>query len=273
MSLPEKSLPYRLDLQETAASTGYFAAIPQAATTIEDGLAYLRRHPTDSFMYTHLLGGLGVMDLDAALQLLESQAGRDPIVRALLLEAALVYDQLSALKKSRCFRFHARVERVNALLADYRARGIHLQFPDISPAYGIPCCTCFVTHRDGTVAKGGGANLSGKRAVLASLTETPYPYPSGPPSAPVPQDLPWLLFEDLPDFSTGSPGRDLMLVEKTLLANGFRPIYVDITRKDLQIPVLKALVPDFEMVANFDHTCLISPRLFNNYLKIHSKQQ
>lgn len=56
---------------------------------------------------------------------------------------------------SRCFRIYAKDERLKALFEDYRARGIHMQFQDISPAFGFPCCTCFVTHRDGTVARGG----------------------------------------------------------------------------------------------------------------------
>ncbi len=170
---------------------------------------------------------------------------------------------------SRCFRIYSKDTRMSALLEDYRARGIHLQFQDISPGFGIPCCTCFVTHRDGTVAKGGGANLSGQRAVLSALTETPYPYPVGPPSTPVPADLPWLEFENLPDFSTGIPDQDLMLVERTMLANGFVPIYVDITRKDLDIPVVKVLIPGMEMMADFDQYCRIGSRLFNNYLKLH----
>jgi ribosomal protein S12 methylthiotransferase accessory factor YcaO len=172
---------------------------------------------------------------------------------------------------TRCFRIYAADGRMNALFEDYRARGIHLLFQDISPAFGIPCCSCFVTHRDGRVARGGGANLSGKRAVLSALTETPYPYPVGPPSAPALPDLPWLQFEALPDFSTGFPDMDLSLVEKTLMANGHFPIYVDITRKDADIPVVRALVPGFEMMADFDRTARISARLFNNYLKIHSK--
>jgi ribosomal protein S12 methylthiotransferase accessory factor YcaO len=172
---------------------------------------------------------------------------------------------------SRCFRIHAQDARLNALFNDYRARGIQVYFQDISPLFGIPCCTCFVTHQGGTVAKGGGANLDGKRAVLSALTETPYPYPVGPPSAPAPPELPWLQFETLPDFSTGEPDRDLMLVEKTLTANGFAPIYVDITRKDLAIPVVKALIPGFDMMADFDQYCRASPRLFNNYLKSYKK--
>ena len=103
------------------------------------------------------------------------------------------------------------------------------------------------------------------------LTETPYTYPVGPPSAPALPDLPWFEFESLPDFSTGAPNRDLLLVEKTLMENGYAPIYVDITRRDLDIPVVKALVPGLEIMADFDRYCRISSRLFNNYLKIHKK--
>jgi ribosomal protein S12 methylthiotransferase accessory factor YcaO len=167
---------------------------------------------------------------------------------------------------------YAEDGQINALFQDYRARGIHIQFQDISPAFGIPCCSCFVTHRDGRVARGGGANLNGKRAVMSALTETPYPYPAGPPTAPASPDLPWLQFEALPDFSTGTPARDLDLVEQTLMANGFFPIYVEITRADLQIPVTRALIPGFETMTDVDRTCRINPRLFNNYLKIHKNQ-
>ncbi|PID40255.1 MAG: bacteriocin [Proteobacteria bacterium] len=172
---------------------------------------------------------------------------------------------------SRCFRVYSEDDQMRTLFEDYRAREIHLQFQDISPAFGIPCCSCFVTAADGTVARGGGANLNGKQAVLSGLTETPYPYPQGPPSAPAYPDLPWLRFEDLPDFSTASPEHDLRLMEKTLLRNGYQPIYVDITRRDLDIPVTRALIPGVEMMADFDSTSRISPRLFNNYLKIHKK--
>ena len=170
---------------------------------------------------------------------------------------------------SRCFRVYAEDNEINALFEDYRMRGIHVAFQDISPAFGIPCCSCFVTARDGTVAKGGGANLNGKRAVLSALTETPYPYPNGPPSLPAPADLPWLQFESLPDFSTGVAERDLCLIERTLIANDLTPIYVDITRKDLNIPVVRALIPGVELTADFDDYSRINPRLFNNYLKIH----
>ena len=81
------------------------------------------------------------------------------------------------------------------------------------------------------------------------------------------QDGRWLLHSRY-----NHEGRDLMLVEETLIANGFSPVYVDISRKDLDIPVVKALIPGFEMMADFDKYCRISHRLFNNYLKIHKQR-
>lgn len=178
-------------------------------------------------------------------------------------------DAVNPYHPSRCFRVYAQAGRMKALFDDYRSRGIHVYFQDTSPTFGIPACACWVTGRDGSLAKGGGANLNGKRAVLSALTETPFPYPAGPASAPSPPDLPWLEFETLPDFSTGRPDQDLWLVEQTLTANGFFPIYLDITRRDVDIPVAKALIPGFEMEAEFDQYSRISRRLFNNYLKIH----
>ncbi len=172
---------------------------------------------------------------------------------------------------SRCFRVIADDPKVNALLEDYRQRGIHVQFQDISPDYGVPCCKCFVVHRDGTIAKGASAHLNGRKAVLSALTETPYPYPYGPPSMPVTMDLPVLCYEELPNFSFDDVQIDLKFLEAVLCANGLIPHYVDLTRSDLDLPVVKALIPGLEIMNDFDAFARISPRLFNNYLKIYGR--
>jgi ribosomal protein S12 methylthiotransferase accessory factor len=171
----------------------------------------------------------------------------------------------------RCFQVHASEERLGALFEDYWARGIKIQFQDISPAYGVPCCICFVVGRDGVIAKGAGAHLNGQRAVLAALTETPYPYPYGPPSLPGPDDVPILDFASLPNFSSVAPDTDLRRVETVLVGNGFEPIYVDLTRSDLQLPVFRALVPGMAPSADLDDYSRPDPRLFYNYLKIFNK--
>ena len=90
---------YRLALQETDSSTGYFTVVPQDCPPLEDCLAYLRGHPADSFMHAHALGLVGKMDISAVKRILQSDAGRDPAVMALLLEAALIYEHLSGIKK------------------------------------------------------------------------------------------------------------------------------------------------------------------------------
>jgi ribosomal protein S12 methylthiotransferase accessory factor YcaO len=169
----------------------------------------------------------------------------------------------------RCFAVAAKEPPMAALFEDYRSRGIRIQFQDISPAFGVPCCKCFVIHPDGSIRKGASAHLDGRRAVLSAVTETPYPYPYGPPSAPGLPHLPVLDYENLPNFSTGSAARDLALLEATLVANGYRPVYVDLTRRDLDLPVVRALVPGLAMSSEFDQWTRIHPRLFGNYLKMY----
>jgi ribosomal protein S12 methylthiotransferase accessory factor len=169
-----------------------------------------------------------------------------------------------------CFQVGTRDPKVAALLEDYRGRGIQFQFQDISPPYGIPCCKCFVTDMDGRIAKGTAASLNGRRAVLSALTETPYPYPFGPPSGPGLLQLPQLALEQLPDYSANDAQQDLALVEALLMANGLSPIYVDLTRRDLGLPVVRALLPGFALTADLEGRASVHPRLFANYLKIFS---
>ena len=71
----------------------------------------------------------------------------------------------------------------------------------------------------------------------------------------------------LPNYSLGSAARDLQLLEKLLVANGYQPIYVNLTREDLDIPVVKAIVPGLEMFAEFDEFSALSLRQFAHYLK------
>ena len=75
--------------------------------------------------------------------------------------------------------------------------------------------------------------------------------------------------EDLPDYSTGSAEGDVMILENTLMANGYRPAYADLTRKDLSIPAVRAIVPGLEIVSDFDQYSRVSPRLFRNYLAMY----
>ena len=145
--------------------------------------------------------------------------------------------------------------------------GIDVWFLDVTPEFGVPCYKSIVLNEHGDVNKGSGCGLNGKSALISAMTETAYPYP-GPKSGPAPEGLQVRKLEDLPDYSTGSAEGDLMVLEKTLMDNGFQPSYVDLTRKDLNIPVTRAIVPGLELFSDFDRFSRVSPRLFNNYLKM-----
>lgn len=169
----------------------------------------------------------------------------------------------------RCFRITSEDEEISTLLDSYAFNGIHVWFMDMTSELGIPCYASMVTGKRGDINKGSGSGLNGKAALLSAMTETPYPFP-GPPSGAAPENLPIRKLEELPNFSTGSAEGDLMVLEKTLLANKLAPCYAELTRKDLNIPVVRALIPGLEVISDFDQFSRVSPRLFNNYLKMFS---
>jgi ribosomal protein S12 methylthiotransferase accessory factor len=167
---------------------------------------------------------------------------------------------------SRCFRLAADDERVAKLLRAYADGNMHVWFMDCTPEFGVPCYKAMVTGRQGDVNKGMGAGLSGPRAALSAMTEIPYPFP-GPATAKAPEGLPVRKLEDLPDLSTGSAEGDLLVLEETLLANGYHSFYADLTRADLGIPAVRALVPGLEWISDFDRFSRLPLRLYANYLR------
>ncbi|MBQ3058866.1 MAG: YcaO-like family protein [Desulfovibrio sp.] len=178
--------------------------------------------------------------------------------------------------RTRCFTLASRDERVQALLDDYAARGIRVQFQDITTEFGLPVYQCFVTGHDGTVARATGASLSGPRAALAALTETPWPYvwaqpaPFGKASGPGLAALPTRCLEDLPGYDLGSAAANVRLMELLLSAHGRQPLYVDLTRADLDLPVVRAIVPGLELNAEWDSFSRPSRRLFGRYARMLS---
>jgi ribosomal protein S12 methylthiotransferase accessory factor YcaO len=168
----------------------------------------------------------------------------------------------------RCFEIETHEPRLAGLLESYRQNGIHVQFQDITPPTGLPCCKCFVVGADGRIAKGTGAHLDARRALLAALTETPFPYPGGPPSQPAMDGLLRVPVEALPNYATGMAEQDLQLLEMLVLSNGYRVIYADITRADAGLPVVRAIVPGMELLADFDRFSRVHPRLYANYLRL-----
>jgi len=165
-----------------------------------------------------------------------------------------------------CFDLIPGNSPIASLFEAYRAMGIHLQFQDLTTKSGIPCCKCFVRAKDGTIHKGAATRLNAREAIVSAMTETTYPFPSGPPSAGGLADLIGVGYDNLPDYSFGDHGQDLDLVEKLLVANGKRPFYVDLTRREIGLPVVKALIPGMDILGDFDRFSRVHPELFQNYL-------
>ncbi len=169
----------------------------------------------------------------------------------------------------RCFDLETTEPRLAKLLLNYLENGIRVQFQDITSPLGIPCCKCFVMDAAGGIIRGTGAHLNAGLALISAMTETPYPFPGGPPASSGLTGLLRVPFEKLPDFTTGSPETDLALLEQLLAANGYRPVYVDLTRRDLALPVVRAMIPGMEITPDFDRFSRVHPRLFANYIEIY----
>lgn len=170
-------------------------------------------------------------------------------------------ESLGLYDPARCFRLTTRDPALAKLLADHEAQGAHVVFQDISTEFGVPCYKAFVVLEDGSVTRGTACSLNGQKAALSALLETMHPYPGGPATRAWPEGLPEIAWEDLPNYATGHPDHDLTLLEETLARNGYEPIYVDLTRADLEIPVAKCFVPGLELAPDFSSARRVSPRL------------
>jgi ribosomal protein S12 methylthiotransferase accessory factor YcaO len=182
-------------------------------------------------------------------------------------EAVRVFDP------QKCFLPDSRDDDVRELLARYREQGVHPIFQDLTTELGVPCYKCFVHLTEGGLVKATGASLCGRHAALSALTETPFPFPGGPASARGPEDLPVRMLEDLPDHSTGSAAGDLALLEAIMEKRGYTPVYVNLTKRELRLPVFRAIVPGLEIVADFDRFTRVSPRLWRDVLKLLGKDE
>jgi len=180
-------------------------------------------------------------------------------------QAATVPYDLSA-----CFHLVSRGPRMAGLLEAYHQAGVNLWFQDITPKNGIPCCRCFVKEKSGQIHTGAAAHLDARRAIVSAITETTCPFPKSPATQPVPPGLTLVGYENLPDYSTGDALADLALLETLFLQNGFQPCYVDLTRADIGLPVVKAVVPGMEVLGDFDDYSRVHPELYQNYLSLYA---
>jgi ribosomal protein S12 methylthiotransferase accessory factor YcaO len=208
-----------------------------------------------------LFSGLGSNGLGAGASLAEAKC--KALLEVIERDCGSVVPYTPAL----CFDVETVDDRLSRLLRSYADQRIDIGFLDITGPLGLPCCKCFVRHGNGEIAVGTAAHLDARRALISALTETPYPYPGGPPSQPLPPAAVRVPLESLPNYDRGDPEQNLALLEQLLRVNGFEPIYVDLTRADLALPVVRALVPGMELSGDFDRFSRVHPRLYGHYLK------
>lgn len=208
-----------------------------------------------------LSSGLGSNGLGAGASL--AQATCKALLEVIERDSAATIPYVPAL----CFDVESGDERIAGLLQAYAQRGIHIGFLDLTGPLGLPCCKCFVHHIDGELAIGTSAHLDARQALVSALTETPYPFPHGPPSRPLPPAGVRVPLEALPNYDRGNADQNLTLLEQLLLSNGFEPIYFDLTREDIGLPVVRAIVPGMEPLGEFDRFSRVHPRLYGHYLK------
>ncbi|MEG6504010.1 YcaO-like family protein, partial [Desulfovibrio sp. 1214_IL3152] len=76
------------------------------------------------------------------------------------------------------------------------------------------------------------------------------------------------VLEDLPDYSLASPADNCRLLEAVLADHGKNPLYVDISRADLDLPVVRAIVPGLSLTAEWDRFSRPDIRIFARYLDL-----
>jgi len=215
-----------------------------------------------------LFDGLGSTGLAAGATLAQAK------LAALLEVIERDSEALGFYLPQKCFRLNPQKSAstpFTRLLSKLEQAGIQVTFQDLTTELGIPCYKAFVETLEGEIFKGTGANLDAQKALVAALTEVPYPFPHGPKTQNWPANLKEKTLEEFPNYCLGSIEANLYQLEYLLTANGYHPIYVNLTRQDIGLPVVKAIIPGFESLLSFDETTTIKPRMWEQYLKLSKK--
>ncbi|MGM0609817.1 MAG: YcaO-like family protein [Thermodesulfobacteriota bacterium] len=166
-----------------------------------------------------------------------------------------------------CFRLRAKSGPLAHILNELKEKNIDVIFQDITPDFGLPVYKAFIRDQNGGLYFGSGAHLNAMQAALSALTEIPVPDGTRPRTEALSLPLRELDALALPDFSQNNPAADLSILKNMLLKNGYRPIFAEITRRDLGFPVVRAIVPGLEPAVDFDRYRRITSRLRQTFLK------
>ncbi|MFA6170775.1 MAG: YcaO-like family protein [Candidatus Margulisiibacteriota bacterium] len=154
---------------------------------------------------------------------------------------------------ARTFALSAEDQVVGPIIQAYGAKGLSVQLLDLTTEFGVPTYRAFI-HLHEQILSGSGAHLDGRIAAFRAICELntkAFIYErhnrSLTPAAEQRADVRTRQFETLPSFSTMNVEEDLALAERLMIANGLSVVYVDLTRADLGIPVVRAIVPGLDL--------------------------
>ena len=158
----------------------------------------------------------------------------------------------SIYSRGREFRLEIGNEKIRKIMECFE--GIDVRFVDLTQGTNIPVYEAFIT--DGVqIMRSSWSDLDGGAAAVKAMQTLFHKYAmSGTKDEVLWQkqgdaadDIAVRQYEELPSYRTGSLTGDLFILEQCLIYSGYPPIYVDLTRKDIGVPVVRAIVPGLGM--------------------------
>lgn len=176
-------------------------------------------------------------------------------------EEARLHALLEILERDGCYTLFTSPQRqftlppdvtdqIGSIIAAYHSKGLKPAFVDITTDFGVPAYKAYIQLPDGYILSGSGAHLNGRIALNRAICELGAKCSGvmnhGIESASREQQVHERSFSDIPDLSSGNVRTDLGLVETVFRLNGYPIIYADLTRSDVNIPVVRAIVPELD---------------------------
>ncbi len=136
---------------------------------------------------------------------------------------------------------------LNKFLKQYEQYPIEIV--DLTTELGVYSFMAYF-EKDYKIHGGFGAHLDPRIALTRAITELSPDIISS--NLPPPKKRNLRNFDDFPNYSTGNSVGDLALLEKLLFANGMNPVYVDLTREEIGIPVVRAIIPELAVCKGYN---------------------
>lgn len=140
--------------------------------------------------------------------------------------------------------------QIGQIIASYHERGLSPAFVDLTTDFGVPTYKAYIQFPDGHILSGSGAHLNGRIALNRAICELGAKCLGvalhGVGLASKDQLVQERELSDIPNLSSGEVKTDLGFVETVFRLNGHPVIYADLTRTDVDIPVVRAMVPGLD---------------------------